>query len=721
MLTRADSSSCLQADGFHSYSLGTGSTLEDSEIAFTGDDFVNLWSGSYTICESIRGSGGSVSSLIIADTHAADGSLAGAGRFSLLSELHAGDELRFFKVLAGRNGGHTESNPLLGSGFVHGQEEVTDPELLQKCRQLEQAMEKPPFSVGFVSPGMYAHAAVYRVDFTEPLAAAIVATDYNLASFPRMSSAGGIIRRGHFHDSCGSGGRMLLQTPSLAVSSNVVERFGGAFIWAGEEIYLGGTLGMHDVSLVNNTIERGHLYVTPGLHNVTCTATTFIVAPGNVTHQPKGCTITNDNTAGISRKLDDLSEVLARSANSTEYWLGRRRAMAATIWSSGELPTRSKPDYILPTNITGASRIIWDISSKFLQLNSTVFYSPRSPGGGARSKTAFLSHHGHSDAPLRGGNWWGFYNVSSFLHAAPFDADVFILSMPLKGANGWSSGTKLQRSYGNQHGFFAPLEKKGDKAIRYFIEPTILTINFAMKELGYESVHMMGLSGGGWTTTLAAALDLRIQLSFPDAGSLPLDVPGNVVVSGFGDFEQWTPRPYVAQCNYTCMYVLAGLEKDRGQLQVLHENDPCCSHGRGRHEEILGYDDDVQAELSLADAPGGSASTRGWMSTAISDWNAHEVCPCDKSIIAAGFSAYSAAYSSGGDRGGLETSLSRLPCDILRGAAVACPEPPPLVPLKVDESTESAPKPKQLPWRFAPPDWAAFVPSFGGSTGLHCL
>jgi hypothetical protein len=32
---------------------------------------------------------------------------------------------------------------------------------------------------------------------------------------------------------------------------------------------------------------------------------------------------------------------------------------------------------------------------------------------------------------------------------------------------------------------------------------------------------------------------------------------------------------------------------------------------------------------------------------------------------------------------------------------------------------EPAPKPKQLPWRFAPPDWTAFVPSFyeGGSTG----
>jgi hypothetical protein len=32
---------------------------------------------------------------------------------------------------------------------------------------------------------------------------------------------------------------------------------------------------------------------------------------------------------------------------------------------------------------------------------------------------------------------------------------------------------------------------------------------------------MLGLSGGGWSTTLAAAVDPRIQLSFPTAGSVP--------------------------------------------------------------------------------------------------------------------------------------------------------------------------------------------------------
>lgn len=53
--------------------------------------------------------------------------------------------------------------------------------------------------------------------------------------------------------------------------------------------------------------------------------------------------------------------------------------------------------------------------------------------------------------------------------------------------------------------------------MRFFIEPVVLTINYALT-LGYKRIIMSGLSGGGWTTTVAAAIDPRIQLSMPGAG-----------------------------------------------------------------------------------------------------------------------------------------------------------------------------------------------------------
>ena len=41
------------------------------------------------------------------------------------------------------------------------------------------------------------------------------------------------------------------------------------------------------------------------------------------------------------------------------------------------------------------------------------------------------------------------------------------------------------------------------------------------KALGYKHIVMAGLSGGGWTTTISAAIDPRITLSMPIAGSMP--------------------------------------------------------------------------------------------------------------------------------------------------------------------------------------------------------
>jgi hypothetical protein len=65
-----------------------------------------------------------------------------------------------------------------------------------------------------------------------------------------------------------------------------------------------------------------------------------------------------------------------------------------------------------------------------------------------------------------------------------------------------------------------PWEQKGDFPLRYFIEPVVLTANYA-EAAGYAEINMAGLSGGGWSTTFAPAVDKRIKRSFPIAGSVP--------------------------------------------------------------------------------------------------------------------------------------------------------------------------------------------------------
>ena len=195
-----------------------------------------------------------------------------------------------------------------------------------------------------------------------------------------------------------------------------------------------------------------------------------------------------------------------------------RQQVLATVWANGKIPSRTQPDRVKPlVNVSlapHATELTWNISGPFFPLSSTVFHNPRSAS--QRSDTIVLHHHGHAhgcDNEAGCPIWFDFYNVTSFIHDE-LEADYFMLYMPLLGPN-------QQHGYPTSHQWFSQWEDKGDKTIRYFVEPLHLTVNYALS-LGYKRVVMMGKSGGGWTTTVCAALDPRIHVSFPIAGSIPL-------------------------------------------------------------------------------------------------------------------------------------------------------------------------------------------------------
>jgi hypothetical protein len=381
-----------------------------------------------------------------------------------------------------------------------------------------------------------------------------------------------------------------------------------------------------------------------------------------------------------------------------------RQSVLRTIWENGQIPARSVPDKIAPVrNVSRlaphARQITWNVSGANFLLSSTVFYNPRSAAG--RSDTIVMHHHGHAKSCDNAAGcpiWFDFYNVTSFIHDE-LQADYFMLYMPLLGPN-------QQHGYPESHQWFSQWEAQGDRTIRYFVEPVHLTINYAMS-LGYKRVVMMGKSGGGWTTTICSALDPRIHVSFPIAGSLPLSFPST------RDYEQcpfpgvktqcpgggkhyhhpWTPLPqpanpdwYLATANYTELYMLAAWEPGRTSLQLLHEYDPCCFAGHGRHAGILQYNAAIRSVLGGGGGggDGGAASAHGTFSTAISDWNVHAVCPMDKLILKTALAQTREPHPD----------LDHLPCDILRAAANStgrrCPfaAPPAPAPPGETRSTE---------------------------------
>ena len=90
-------------------------------------------------------------------------------------------------------------------------------------------------------------------------------------------------------------------------------------------------------------------------------------------------------------------------------------------------------------------------------------------------------------------------------------------------------------------------------------------------------VNMIGISGGGWTTTVCAAVDTRIKHSYPVAGTLPFYLRSDSQ-RDWGDYEQTLPDLYNI-ANYLELYVLGAFGKGRAQIQLLNKYDSCCFAG----------------------------------------------------------------------------------------------------------------------------------------------
>lgn len=137
-------------------------------------------------------------------------------------------------------------------------------------------------------------------------------------------------------------------------------------------------------------------------------------------------------------------------------------------------------------------------------------------------------------------------------YAIPLGWDILALNMPT-----------------GDHGRFAVYEHP----LRAFMTPIAESLNYALMQKQYSEITMAGLSGGGWSTVLYAAMDERITRSIPVAGSWPWYL--RTQQRDIGDYEQALPGLSVS---YLDLYALAA-SNGREQLQVFFTNDPCCFSG----------------------------------------------------------------------------------------------------------------------------------------------
>jgi hypothetical protein len=279
----------------------------------------------------------------------------------------------------------------------------------------------------------------------------------------------------------------------------------------------------------------------------------------------------------------DVEELMAVHTEADAAEL--RAALVAEVWKSaaGRLPA-SLPDVErdvqapeLPA-FTGARRVDRLTVPLPYGLRSVVFLLlPQERGDHGRF--AFY-HNGHGEEPstmLRTGQ-------------ALLDAGygVLLFAMPLYHWNPKELEDPAAPSRTvtvESHNDLGPWETPEFSTLRFFLEPLAVAMNHVREAHRPPSVQMIGLSGGGWATTVYPALDPRVTRSYPTAGSLPFflrSAPPKPSPTT-GDWEQRRDRhpAFYGLTDFPDLYALAAVGEHRRQMQILNRFDDCCFNAVG--------------------------------------------------------------------------------------------------------------------------------------------
>lgn len=267
----------------------------------------------------------------------------------------------------------------------------------------------------------------------------------------------------------------------------------------------------------------------------------------------------------------------------------KRAALAQHIWA-GQGPY-SPADERRPIGapVDGNSNVLIDLRFGAVdadKLERLTFNLPL----GADSK-AFLFRHNERPRKLvvychQHGTGPGFVSAPDALGTIrrwyEAGADVLAFALPGHGDNTPPTHNGSELDHHNEYWAIEEDPSVPWSPVRFFVDPIVRGLHEVRHH--YARCIMQGLSGGGWTTHLCAALDERIDVSYPVAGSQPWYIrrPGT---SDMGDYEQQSAR-LLSVANYLDWYVMA-CSSGRRQLQVLNRFDACCFSSMPTYAEAV--------------------------------------------------------------------------------------------------------------------------------------
>ncbi len=378
------------------------------------------------------------------------------------------------------------------------------------------------------------------------------------------------------------------------------------------------------VLTVNREMQEAKFYVDG--NNI---STTFIpfTAPlhtsfANFTIGALGVSSGGENQAGAKASVDDfqilrgaLNDAQVRNINfgfptnadpnaqirfSTPQQADAKRSQLVNWIFNGNLPTGTMPsvtkNVAYPTSdLNGVSQsLVASVDRIDANVGGTDFHAKSyllHPTNTAHANKLLIVHQGHSTNTM---DWSVRDSINAALQAG---YTVNVMTMPLKGWNNDTTltvdGVPYNLTMDDHNSVFTVLKNHGNDGLKFrlFVEPIVQNVNYWKSLSGAAGVAMTGISGGGWSTHMAAAIDPRINLSVPVAGSAPLysrnlngatfigDAPEQYYTPLFGESINSSDMSGGGVATWQEIYALGGYGTGRKEVMVTNLYDDCCFNG----------------------------------------------------------------------------------------------------------------------------------------------
>jgi pimeloyl-ACP methyl ester carboxylesterase len=269
----------------------------------------------------------------------------------------------------------------------------------------------------------------------------------------------------------------------------------------------------------------------------------------------------SENNFQILIHENNLDEIINLRSNLINY-----------IWKETSLSNSKLPSYIEKNiadqnydNLQNLKQIDKYLISMEYGVNSTSYlFLPQES-----NNKLIVYHQGHKGDFYNGKNTIEFFLNNGY--------SVLAFSMPLLGNNNQPTiDTEFGKVKLISHNYFPLIESPEFSPMKFYFEPIVQSLNYVEENFNFDNFYMMGISGGGWTTTVYSAIDERILQSFSIAGSVPISL--RISERDLGDYEQTLPNFYKIG-NYLELYLLASIGENRKHVQIFNKNDPCCFSG----------------------------------------------------------------------------------------------------------------------------------------------